>query len=290
MKKLLLAAAAITTVGVAPQAHAQLLSGSGLGQVTGSVGSISRTTTGTLRSATRGTLRSEARTSGSQNVDRRSGEVSLDRSLDTGVAATTDQVLGTPLGAAGGSASGSGNASGSGSANAQLVGTDTVRGLAGQGVGRAREGVSTVRNLATPAVGAAQGQAGNLASQAGNLSAAGNANGSAAGSGSAGLANGMLAAAGSGAAAGDGAFAVAPGMPVLSPQGAPVGEVRQLVSDSRGRVEQVIVASQGREFAVPAANLAASGNALIVGEGSANGSTEQPPAEEAQPQADTPAE
>ena len=89
----------------------------------------------------------------------------------------------------------------------------------------------------------------------------------------------MLAAAGSGAASGDGAFAVTPGMPVISPQGAPVGKVRQLVSDSRGRVEQVIVEAKGRQFAVPAANLAASGNALVMGEGSATGSTSQPPAD-----------
>ena len=272
MKKLLLAAAAIT-VAAAPQAHAQLLSGSGLGQVTGSAGPIMQSTTGTLRSTTRGTLRGDARTSGYQNVDRRSGEVSVDRTLDTGVAATTDQMLGTPLGSTTGSASGGGNASGSGSANAQLVGTDTVTDLAGQGVTQAREGASTVRNLATPAVGTARGQAANLASQAGNLSASGSGNDSASGDGSAGLANGMLAAAGSGAATGDGAVAVTPGMPVLSSQGAPVGEVRQIVSDSRGRVEQVIVEAQNRQFAVPAGNLAASGNALVMGEGSAAGET-----------------
>ena len=72
MKKHLLAAAALTALAAAPQAQAQLLSGSGLGQVTGSTGSITQSATGTLRSTTRGTLRGETRTRGSQNVDRRS--------------------------------------------------------------------------------------------------------------------------------------------------------------------------------------------------------------------------
>jgi len=88
MKKHLLGAAALTAIALAPAAQAQLLSGSGLGQVTGSVVSVTHGTTGTLRSTTRGTLRGETRTRGSENVDRRSGEVSLERSFDTGVTAT----------------------------------------------------------------------------------------------------------------------------------------------------------------------------------------------------------
>ena len=55
MKKHLLGAAALTAIALAPAAQAQLLSGSGLGQVTGSVGSVTHGTTGTLRSTTRGT-------------------------------------------------------------------------------------------------------------------------------------------------------------------------------------------------------------------------------------------
>ena len=151
MKKHLLGAAALTAIALAPAAQAQLLSGSGLGQVTGSVGSVTHGTTGTLRSTTRGTLRGETRTRGSQNVDRRSGEVSLQRSLDTGVTATADQVLSTPQGEAAGSAAGSGRASGSGGAQAQLVGTDTVGALAGQGVAQTRSGAAQVRQLAPPA-------------------------------------------------------------------------------------------------------------------------------------------
>ena len=276
MKKHLLAAAALTALAAAPQAQAQLLSGSGLGQVTGNTGSITQSATGTLRSTTRGTLRGETRTRGSQNVDRRSGEVSLDRSLDTGVTATADQLLTTPHGEAAGSAAGSGRASGSGSAQAQLVGTDTVGALAGQGVAQTRSGAAQVRQLATPAVHRAQTAASSTASQANGLTASGSGNGMAGGAGAASLPQGMLVAAGSGAAAGEGAIAIAPGMPVTTALGAPAGKVRQLVSDSRGRVEQVVVESKGRAFTVPASRFAASGNALVMGEGAVSGGKAQP--------------
>lgn len=274
MKNLMLAVSALTLF--AAPAHAQLLGGGGggLGGVTGSlngaVNSTLRTSTDTIRSTTRGDARGEARTRGSQNVDRRSGDVSVNRSVDTGLDATTGQLLETPAGAIGGEASGSGNASGSGSANASLIGTDAVRDTAGNTVGRAREGVSTVRNLGTSAVGNARNQASGLTGQAG--SAAGSASGAASGAGSAG--NGMLALAGSGAAQGDGAVAVAPGMPVELPSGSQLGTVRDIVATRSGEVREVIVQTRDGLTRVPAGSLTAEGSALVMGEGSGSATVE----------------
>ncbi|MXO67466.1 hypothetical protein GRI72_01290 [Altererythrobacter marinus] len=273
MKKLLLAASALSFIAV-PQAQAQLLSGSGIGQVTGSIGSpldsVRSLPRETLRSTVRGEARGEARTRGSQNVDRRSGRVSAERSIDTGVTAAASDLVETPLVSGQGSASGEGRASGSGSAEAQLIGTDGVRAIAGEGAARARGTVSTVRNVAIPAAGAARDRAGSLAGQAvGAASAAGSGegSGSAAGEGSANGLGSMFAAAGSAAAAGQGAFAIAPGMPVVASDGAAVGKVRQIVSDSRGRVEQVIVEARGQDLAIPAGNLAAGADALVIAQG-----------------------
>lgn len=99
MKTLLLAASALAMF-TAP-AHAQLLGGVGqsvTGTLGGSVNSTLRGSTETLRSSTRGTLRGEASTRGSQTVDRRSGSVAVDRSVDTSLDGATSQVLGSQTG------------------------------------------------------------------------------------------------------------------------------------------------------------------------------------------------
>ena len=168
MKTLMLTASALTLI--AAPAHAQLLGGGGQAGVTGSlngtINSTVRAPTDTVRSTTRGTLRADAATRGSQNVDRENGSVSIDRSADTSLDATTRQLLGTPAGEASGNASGAGNASGSGSANAQLIGTDavtsTVRGTA-----------STVGNVATSATSSAGQRASGATGQAGSPSCKG---------------------------------------------------------------------------------------------------------------------
>lgn len=291
MKKLLLAASAITLFA-APPAHAQLLSGSGLGSITGSatgaIGPISRMPTDTLRSTTRGAVRGDANTRGSQNVDRRSGSVAIDRSVDGSLDATTSQLLDTPAGSAAGSASGSGNAAGSGSANAQLIGTDAVRGVAQETVGRTRDTVGTVRDRAGSTIGSARDRANGAVGQAGGLTGAARGAGSAAGSASGMLGNDFLAVAGSGAAAGEGAFAVAPGMPVMLPSGERLGEVRQIVADKRGKVQQVLVEARDRTMTLPAASLTGSGSALLMGEGALTAA--QPAAEPAEESADETAE
>ncbi|EDL48483.1 hypothetical protein [Erythrobacter sp. SD-21] len=271
MKHLMLAASALTLM--AAPAHAQILGGGGLGGVTGTINSTVDTTlrssTDRIRSTTRGAARGNASTSGDQNVNRDSGEVSINRSLDAGLDATTSQLLETPNGMVTSDASGSSSASGSGGANAQLIGTDAVRSAAGDTVGRARNGVSTVRNLATPAVGAARERGSGLTGQAGSV--AGAARGTASGAGS--LDNGMLEVVGSGAADGEGAFAVAPETPVNLPSGEQLGNVRDIVATRRGEIRELVVNTREGPTTTPADNLTGSGSALITGEGSGSASS-----------------
>jgi len=276
MTKAYLIAAVSLGVFAAPQAQAQLLGGGGGiggqlgGTLSGAAGPLRSLPSETLRSTTRSSARGDARTTGSQRVDRRQGSVAVDRSLEGSLDAAGAQIIDTPAGSGSASGSGRGSASGSGSVDAQLIGTDAVRGVAGSAVGRAR-GVAT----------SARERAGGLTDSARSLpgSANGSGSGSASGQGSGSIGSGMLAAAGSGAAAGDGAFAIAPGMPVLAPDGERFGKVRQLVTDSRGRVQGVLVRAKDRDIMLPAASLAGSGDALVMDEGAASTARAEEPAQ-----------
>lgn len=272
MRMLLITASAFTFL-TASQADAQLLSGSGVGQVmgsvtggaTGAIGPLARPTTPTIDSATRGTIRGNARTQGRQSVDRERGAVAVDRSLDTGLETAASQLVSAPGGSANAGGQGSANASGSGSASAQVVGTNTLRGVIDNAASGVSEGASALRGQAATAAGMARQSASGMATQSGAVQGSGQ------GSGSASL-TGLLAASGSSAAMTEGAFAVAPGMPVMAPNGEPIGSVRQIVSDSRGRVQEVLVSAGRRQLTIPAAELSASGNVLVAAEGSATGS------------------
>jgi len=278
MKTLLIAASAITLL--ADPAQAQLIGGSG-----GLGGGLGGTIGGTLgggtigsglpdvgptvdrvRSSTRGMVDGTASTSGDQTLDRRSGRVDANRSVDANGSASIGQVVGSSIAPVSGSASGSSSASGQSSASAQLIGTDAVRGIAGEGVSQARGAAAAGQSLAGSAAGQAQGAANGAT---GSLAGSASGSGSAAGNATSNIAGSTLAAAGSSAASGNGAFAVQPGMDVLSPGGEKIGEVRQVVADSRGQVREVIVAQGNREAPVPAANLQGSGSALYAVQASA---------------------
>ena len=277
MKKLFLAASALGFFSAHP-AYAQLLPSGGIGHVggdiTGTMGSTIHRSTETLRTTTRETARGETRTRGSQKVDRRSGTISADRSVDASLEATSSQLLDGPLGSTHGSASGSGSASGAGNGHAQLAGTDAIRGVAGETAGHARGAAGTTRNYATPVIGSLREQTVGGTEKVGNPSSMAGGNGAASGQGSGVFGNSMLTAAGSAAAAGHSAFAIAPGMPIIAPDGAPVGKVHQIVSDSRGRVEEVLVKVKGRELVIPASSLAVHKSVLVMSESSAKAAGE----------------
>ena len=109
----------------------------------------------------------------------------------------------------------------------------------------------------------------------------GSASGSAGGNGSAGLMAMPLAVAGSAAGAGEGMAMIMPGMPVMAPNGAQLGRVREIVANSRGEVQQVVVSNGNALRTIPAGNLAASGNALV--EGSGNAIVTKAPAQDPEP-------
>lgn len=285
MRNLLLAAAAVTTF--ATPAHAQLLGGAGLGGgLTGGLNSaldinstITRTTD-TVASTTAGDVNGRASSDGNQSVDRHSGKVEAQRSADLAGAASIGQLASTPIAPIGGLAGGEGSASGNGEAQAQLIGTDAVRSTAGSLVGQARDTADRARSFAAPIVGQASDS---VTSLPGNLPASGSAGGagSASGEGSTDFASSTLAVAGSAAGAASGATAITPGMPVTTPGGLPIGEVREIVANSRGEVEQVVVSNGDTTQTMPASSLAASGGALVAGSGSANagaGSNDDEPA------------
>ncbi|QZH74112.1 MAG: hypothetical protein JY451_10145 [Erythrobacter sp.] len=266
MKIILSATAALAIAMSATPACAQVLGGIGGG---GGLGGALDTTIGgvdrTVRSTTGGAFETRGSTRGRTRVDRREGRVEAERRADASVTGEAEQLLSSPLGDTSAQGSGSGSASGQGSASAQLIGTDAVR-----------ETTAGIRSTATGTVASARGTASRVARSAGGIpSVSGGASGESEGSGngSADLAGQALAVAGSGAASGNGVFGVSPGMPVLSPDGRQIGEVRQIVADRRGRVESLLVSAGDGRRMVPAGNFTAAGNGLIMGSGEAGGTT-----------------
>jgi hypothetical protein len=123
----------------------------------------------------------------------------------------------------------------------------------------------TAQGAAHGAIGSASGAAGYAGSIAGNAAATGQGSASGMFSGAA----GQLALAGSAAAAGNGMFAVDEGMPVLAPNGEKIGKVREVLADSRGQVQALLVKVDGEKAVIPAAQFSGSGNAVVSAMGEA---------------------
>ena len=285
MKKFILAASVLALMPATAQA--QLLGGGGLGgglggSIGGTLDTTTRATIGstidrtsrTVRGTVDSTVNGTASTNGSQSVDARRGTVAADRSASGSLTASTANLADLVVPSMGGmaNAAGNGSANGQGSANAQLIGTDSVTGA----VMPAAQGA---QGLAANAAGTASGTATGMVSNmpmpgmpslptAGAVN--GNGSGSAEGNGSALFANPLLAAAGSAAAAVQGTATVAPGMPVMTPEGASLGKVRQIVANGRGEVEQVVVKQGNVTRTLPAGMFSPSGNALVAGNASGN--------------------
>lgn len=167
-----------------------------------------------------------------------------------------------------GDANGGANASKSGSVDAQLIGTDTVRSLGQDSVGRARGAVDTMRGTAGSTMGSVRstvGNATNTASGMGSLTGSATGNGSLMGQGIASSGLGQLAAAGSAAANGAGMFAIEPGMTIQDLKGRVIGYVQQVQQTKQGVVQAVMVEVGDRVATLPAANFSGSGDALVTG-------------------------
>lgn len=265
MKKILIAAATVALIPAAVQA--QLLGGGGLGGALGGTlgstlggtlgGGIERPVGGSLERTTRtvrGSAEANGSTSGTQSVDARRGTVSAQRSANGSVLASTASLADIVVAPAGTmtEAQGSGTASSQGSAQARLIGTDALTGAVApiaQGTrARAGEAVSSVRGVTMPA----------------GATAAGSGDGSASGSLLASLLASPLAVAGSAAAAGDGAAMVSRGMSVTLADGSSLGKVKEVVANSRGEVEQIVVKQGNVTRSLPAGMFSASGNALVL--------------------------
>jgi len=241
----------------AAPAHAQLLGGGGglggaiggtLGGTLGGAGSIGSmgSPIDTVTSATSGTLRGAASTSGSQSVDRHTGQVHADRSASANGALS--QTVATPARMIDGTTTGSASGSGSGALDAQLIGTDAVRGTAQSVRG-------TASGVASNALGSTRGLTSSLTGQ---LSSSGSASGSAQGAGTL----GPIAGSGSAEGSASGGFSVTRGMRVLSPDGNPIGKVRQLFTNGRGEIQQMLVKVGNQTALLPASNFSVAGNAV----------------------------
>lgn len=263
----------------APTAHAQLLGGGGgLGGVGGSLGgTLNGTIGGTLggtggvggtldsvRQGSSGTLRGAASSTGSQNVDRKNGHAQANRSVNASGGGDTAHALTSPVSSLTGSASGSGGANGSGGVDAQLVGTDAVRGTAQSAVGEVRGRAAGVADSARGVAGSANGQGqGLISGVTGTLNGSLAGSGSASGSGSSAGASTPLTGSAGRSGEGDAAFTVTKGMPVLSPDGERIGRVRQVISNARGEAQKILVKVDGQMATLPAANFSANGNAVM---------------------------
>jgi hypothetical protein len=263
--KILLATTTALLLAAVP-AHAQLIGGGGIGgALGGSLGGAGRignagSPIDTVGSATRNSVNSTARSTGSQNVDRKAGTVHADRSADASATGTIAQTVSTPTRTVSSTGSASAAGSASGSADAQLIGTDAVRQTAGGAMGTTRDVAARAGSTGRNTVGATRQIVGNAAGNASGQ-AVGSANGSSSGlfSGAA----GQLAVAGSLAATGDGTFTVNKGMTVLGPDGNRLGKVRGVIADTRGQVRAVLVKVAGATATLPAANFSGRGNALV---------------------------
>jgi len=228
----------------ASPAQAQLLGGGGLGGQLGGTLSGAGTLnlpTRSVETITRGAGSVRGATEGSQSVDRKSGRVSTRRSASAEGSGSVDQTVAAPLGSLTGSASGSGEASGSGQADAQLLGTDAVRGIAGSAAGTARGAAGQARSLVGGVAGLATGAAGGTFSgAAGQLALAGSAAGQAAST-----------------------FDISRGMPVSDDDGERIGTVSSVLADARGQVHHVIVMTEDGPATVPAANFTGEGSLLV---------------------------
>ena len=71
--------------------------------------------------------------------------------------------------------------------------------------------------------------------------------------------------AGSAAGNADGTFDVARGMRIVSPDGEKIGKIREVITDTEGKVQELVVKVDGETARIPASNFTGTGTVLISG-------------------------
>ena len=289
---------AAALIAVANPANAQILGGGGIlggAPMLPSIPTIPAPTampSAPVSTVTSGAIRTAASATATKSVDTHSGKASAGGSASGSAEGNLTQSLTTPLNSATGSVTGSGSAAGAANADAQLFGTDALRGTLHQTRDTAGNLVTTFRDRAGNFVTATRDKAGELIvttrDKAGNVlsstsSVAGSASGSASGSAN-GTFSGLshnLALDGSAAADSAGSFDVKPGTQLFDLNGEKVGKVREVFADATGRVKGLVVKAGDITALLPVSDFASRGEALVTtlseaqidaaGNGQANG-------------------
>ena len=289
---------AAALIAVANPANAQILGGGGIlggAPMLPSIPTIPAPTampSAPVSTVTSGAIRTAGSATATKSVDTHSGKASAGGSASGSAEGNLTQSLTTPLNSATGSVTGSGSAAGAANADAQLFGTDALRGTLHQTRDAAGNLVTTFRDRAGNFVTATRDKAGELIvttrDKAGNVlsstsSVAGSASGSASGSAN-GTFSGLshnLALDGSAAADSAGSFDVKPGTQLFDLNGEKVGKVREVFADATGRVKGLVVKAGDTTALLPVSDFAARGEALVTtlseaqidaaGNGQANG-------------------
>lgn len=272
---------AAALIAVANPANAQILGGGGIlggAPMLPSIPTIPAPTampSAPVSTVTSGAIRTAASATATKSVDTHSGKASAGGSASGSAEGNLTQSLTTPLNSATGSVTGSGSAAGAANADAQLFGTDALRGTLHQTRDTAGNLVTTFRDRAGNFVTATRDKAGELIvttrDKAGNVlsstsSVAGSASGSASGSAN-GTLSGLshnLALDGSAAADSAGSFDVKPGTQLFDLNGEKVGKVREVFADATGRVKGLVVKAGDTTALLPVSDFAARGEALVT--------------------------
>ena len=303
MKTFLFTSAA-ALIAIANPANAQILGGGGILGGAPTIPNIpvipampslpTAMPTAPISAVTNGAINAAANGSVTKSINPRTGSANAAGAASGNAAASLVQTLDSPLASSAANAAASGNFASSASLDAQLFGTDAVRGTLSQTRDTAGNLVTTFKDRAGNFVTATRDKAGDLIvntrDKAGNLLATASSVGgevTASGSGSAnGTFSGLshnLALDGSAAGNAAGSFDVKPGTQLFDLSGEKVGKVKEVFADAAGNVKGLLVKSGDTTALLPASDFAAKGEALVTtlsqaqisgaGEGQATSST-----------------
>ena len=293
--KTLLFTSAVALIAIANPASAQILGGGILGgSPIPSIPTIPSLPTAPISAVTSGAVNAAANGSVTKSINPRTGSANANGAASGNAAASLVQTLDSPLASSAANAAASGNFASAASLDAQLFGTDAVRGTLSQTRDTAGNLVTAFKDRAGNFVTATRDKAGDLIvttrDKAGNLLATASSVGGEVTASASGSANGTfsglshnLALDGSAAADSAGSFDVKPGTQLFDLNGEKVGKVREVFADATGRVKGLVVKAGDTTALLPVSDFAARGEALVTtlseaqidaaGNGQANGTT-----------------